>query len=67
MVLDYFLPPGGYEVDFHLPEKRQLIQVTQNLSNASARERDVRALQGAIQVLKQKEALILAGANGKDF
>jgi predicted AAA+ superfamily ATPase len=63
----YFSSPGGYEVDFYLPETRQLIQVTQNMNNASAREREVRALQDAIQVLKPKDALILTEANGKDF
>jgi predicted AAA+ superfamily ATPase len=63
----YFSSPGGYEVDFYLPETRQLIQVTQNLNNAPTREREVRALQDAIQVLKPKEALILTDANGKDF
>ncbi len=54
-------------MDFYLPETRQLIQVTQNLNNASTREREVRALQDAIQVLKPKDVLILTDANGKDF
>jgi uncharacterized protein len=63
----YFSSPGGYEVDFYLPETRQLIQVTQKMNNASTREREVRALQDAIQVLKPKETLILTDANGKGF
>jgi uncharacterized protein len=63
----YFSSSGGYEVDFYLPETHQLIQVTQNLNNASTREREVRAIQDAIQVLKPKDALILTDANGKDF
>jgi len=63
----YFSSPGGYEVDFYLPETRQLIQVTQNLSNTPTLEREVRALQDAIQVLKPKGALILTDANGKDL
>ncbi|NWG07247.1 MAG: hypothetical protein HXY35_11260 [Chloroflexi bacterium] len=67
MALDYFSSPGGYEADFYLPETRQFIQVTQNLNNAPTREREVRALQDAIQVLKPKDALILTDANGKDF
>ena len=54
-------------MDFYLPETRQLIQVTQNLNNAPTREREVRALQDAIQGLKPKNALILTDANGKDF
>jgi hypothetical protein len=63
----YFSSPGGYEVDFYLPETRQLIQVTQNLNSASTREREVRALQDAVQQLKPKGALILTDANGNDF
>jgi hypothetical protein len=54
-------------VDFYLPETRKLIQVTQNLNNAPTREREVRALQDAIQLLKPKGALLLTDANGKDF
>lgn len=64
---NYFSSPGGYKVDFYLPETRQLIQVTQNLNNAPTREREVRALQDAIQALKPKDVLILTDANGKDF
>jgi predicted AAA+ superfamily ATPase len=63
----YFSSSGGYEVDFYLPETRQLIQVTQNMNNAATREREVRALQDAIQFLKPKSALILTDANEKDF
>ena len=63
----YFSSPGGYEVDFYLPETRQLIQVTQNLNNAPTREREMRALQDAIQLVKPKGALILTDANGNDF
>jgi predicted AAA+ superfamily ATPase len=67
MALDYFSSPGGYEVDFYLPETRQLIQVTQNPNNSPMCHREVRASQDAIQVLKPKGALILTDANGKDF
>ena len=54
-------------MDSYLPETRQLIQVTQNLNNAPTREREMWALQDAIQVLKPKNALILKDANGKDL
>ena len=54
-------------VGFQPAWNMQLIQVTQNLSNAPALEREVRALQDAIQALKPKEALILANVNGKDL
>lgn len=63
----YFSSPGGYEVDFYLPETRQLIQVTQNLNHALTREREVRALQDAIQLLKPEGALILTDTNGSNF
>ena len=63
----YFSSPGGYEVDFCLPETHQLIQVTQNLAHALTREREVRALQDAVQQLQPKGALILTDANGNDF
>lgn len=63
----YFSSPSGHEVDFYLPESRQLIQVTQNLNNALTRDREVRALQDAIELLKPKSALILTDANGSDF
>jgi len=59
----YFSASGGYEVDFYLPEKHQLIQVTQNLSHPATREREVRALQTAMDTVKAEHALILADAN----
>ena len=63
----YFSAPSGYEVDFYLPANRQLIQVTQNLNNASTREREIRALQSAVQQLKPESAVILTDANGNDM
>ena len=63
----YYATPGGYEVDFYLPEKRQLIQVTQNLQNAATREREIRALKDAITSLQVESVLILADANENDL
>lgn len=63
----YFASTGGYEVDFYLPETRQLIQVAQNLNNAATRGREMRTLQNAIQILKPDQALILTDANGEDL
>lgn len=40
--------PGGYEVDFYLPETRELIQVSQNLAQPATRERETRALTNAL-------------------
>jgi predicted AAA+ superfamily ATPase len=59
----YFSSPGGYEVDFYLPQKQQLIQVTQNLDHPAVREREFRALQDAMQSVKVQNALILADSN----
>ena len=59
----YYATPGGYEVDFYLPEKRQLIQVAHNLENTATREREVRALSDALTGVKVESALILSDAN----
>ena len=56
----YYLSPAGYEVDFYLPESRQLIQVAQNLEQPATREREVRALTDALRELKLAHGLILA-------
>ena len=63
----YFTTPSGYEVDFYLPEKRQLIQVSQNLVNPTIREREVRALSEALQGVKVESALILSDENENGF
>ncbi len=63
----YYTTPSGYEVDFYLPEKRQLIQVTQHLENPSTREREVRALNDALQSVQVERALILSDANENSF
>jgi len=65
--LYYYTTRGGYEVDFYLPEYRQLIQVTQRLENSSTRGREVRALEDAVKVLKIDNALILSDANEATF
>ncbi|HNB51092.1 MAG TPA: ATP-binding protein [Anaerolineales bacterium] len=61
--LYYFTTPAGYEIDFYLPETRQLIQVTQHLNNPTTREREVRALLDAMPALQITESLILTEAN----
>jgi len=63
----YYTTPSGYEVDFYLPEKRQLIQVTQHMDNLAAREREIRALNEALQTIKVESALILTDANENSF
>lgn len=61
----YCISPGGYEVDFYLPESHQLIQVAQNLENPATREREVRALMDAMRGLNLTRALILSDANAQ--
>lgn len=63
----YIASPGGYEVDFYLPDKRQLIQVTQQFDQPAAREREIRALKEAVGTVKANSALILTDANADAF
>ena len=50
-VINYVWSLADHEVDFFLPETRQLIQVTQSLAAPAAREQEVRALVEAMQTL----------------
>lgn len=63
----YYTTPNGFEVDFYLPEKQQLVQVTQSLDNPTTRERELRALTEAVQSIKVKSALILSDSNEDGF
>ncbi len=65
--IHYFSSPGGYEVDFYLPEQRRLIQVAGNLAQPATRDREIRALKDAIEIVKIQSALILADANEVPF
>jgi predicted AAA+ superfamily ATPase len=59
----YYTTPGGFEVDFYLPEEQQLIQVTQNLDAPATRARELRALAEAVQSIKVRSALLLGDRN----
>jgi hypothetical protein len=59
----YYRTPAGYEVDFYLPERRQLIQVSQRLENSSTREREFRAVQDTVKEMEIDNVLILSDAN----
>ena len=59
----YYTTPGGFEVDFYLPEEQKLVQVTQALAAPATRERELRALAEAVQSIKVKHALILSDEN----
>lgn len=59
----YYTTPGGFEVDFYLPEQRMLVQVAQNLDQSGVREREVRALRDGMSALGIERGLILTEAN----
>jgi predicted AAA+ superfamily ATPase len=59
----YCTTPAGYEVDFYIPELRQLIQVTHSLDQPATREREVRALVDGMRSIHEAKGLILADAN----
>ena len=59
----YYASPAGLEVDFYLPEERQLVQVVQTLDQPGTREREVRALTTAMRSLGIARGLILADEN----
>jgi predicted AAA+ superfamily ATPase len=63
----YYTTPSGFEVDFYLPKKQQLVQVTQNLNHPATRARELRALTEAIQLIKVKSAIILSDSNEDGF
>jgi len=62
----YCTTPAGYEVDFYLPESRQLIQVAQHLENPTTREREFRAVEDALKGIPVHSVLILASTNEDD-
>lgn len=59
----YYTSPGGFEVDFYLPETRELIQVSHDLAQPATRERETRALMDALRGLGLTGGLILTDAN----
>jgi hypothetical protein len=56
----YFTTPAGLEVDFYLPDTRQLIQVAQDMNDPVTRERELRALFDALKSLDIQQGLILS-------
>ena len=63
----YLNTANGYEVDFYIPERRELIQVTRDLGNTTTREREIRALADAIENTPVRNALILSDTNQETF
>ena len=54
-------------MDFYLPERQQLVQVTQNLEHPVTRERELRALTEAVRSVRVQSALILSDSNEDGF
>lgn len=63
----YFTSSKGTEIDFYLPGKKQLIQVTSQFSASSVQEREYRAIKDAIAELPVDSALILTDSNHQDI
>lgn len=59
----YVTTPRGYEVDFYLPERGELIQVAQHLDKPQTRLREVRALADTVPHLQVNRAVILSNKN----
>jgi len=55
----YYTTAAGHEVDFYLPDTRQLVQVTQDLNQPRTRAREVRALLDAMNEWGFDRGLIL--------
>jgi predicted AAA+ superfamily ATPase len=63
----YYTTPGGYEVDFYLLKKQQLVRLTQSLQDPYTRQRELRALAEAIQSINVRHALLLSDSNENRF
>lgn len=61
----YLASKNSQEVDFYLPRSGQLIQVAESLRDKTTRDRELRALETALETLPVKEGLILTD-NGED-
>jgi len=57
--IHYVASGAGREVDFYLPETRQLIQVTHSLDHPETRDREVRALLEGMRALGLTRGLIV--------
>lgn len=55
----YYKTEKNTEVDFYLPKKKMLIQVSQKLTEFNTKEREVRALLDAMEEINENTGLIL--------
>lgn len=56
---DVFYYKGNQEVDFYLPDKKLLVNVSYDISNAKTFEREIRGLQEAMTELKLSSAYLV--------
>jgi predicted AAA+ superfamily ATPase len=61
--LFYWAAPNSQEVDFYLPEEKQLIQVAASVDQPATLERELRAMNEAMQAMGIKHGLLLTSAN----
>jgi hypothetical protein len=59
----YLVTPASYEVDFYLPQTRELIRVSQDLTQPATRTRETRALFDAMRELSLTRSMILSETN----
>lgn len=55
----YYKTETDKEVDFYLPKRKVLIQVSQSISDPATRDREVRALLDAMEEIKESSGIIL--------
>lgn len=59
----YYETKNGFEIDFYLPRKKQLIQVAQRLDQEATRAREFRAIESALDEIQAENVLILTDGN----
>jgi uncharacterized protein len=59
----YLALKTGQEVDFYLPRSGQLIQVAENMAQKTTRDRELRALKGAMETLPGTRGLVLTDSD----
>jgi len=63
----YYKTEKGFEVDFYLPEERHLVQVAENMAEEATRNREIRALEEAVQEIAVEKITLLTDNNEDDL
>jgi uncharacterized protein len=63
----YYKTEKGFEVDFYLPEEHHLVQVAENMAEEATRNREIRALEEAVQEIAVKKITLLTDNNDDDL